>query len=58
MPLWIFVGWGAYRELNDLSKIRSFLALTLFSLFFIPVFALLSSVGFQLLGAFAQGTSG
>ena len=27
---WFFVGWGAYRELNRLSKLRSALAATMF----------------------------
>jgi hypothetical protein len=40
MLTWIFVGWGAYRELNQLSKVRSFMAGLLFFVFCIPVEAL------------------
>lgn len=38
---WFFVGWGAYRELNGLSKFRSSLAATLFMPFFFLISALI-----------------
>ncbi len=37
---WIFVGWGAFRELNQLSKVRSIMAGLLFFVFWFPVTAL------------------
>jgi len=37
MLVWLCVGWGAYRELNSLSKARSALAAVLFLLFCYPV---------------------
>ena len=39
--LWIYAGWGAYRELNRLSRMRSFAAGLLFLLLCVPVTALL-----------------
>ena len=41
MLAWIFVGWGAYRELNQLSRLQSFAAGLLFILFCLPVTALM-----------------
>ncbi len=40
MLAWIFIGWGAYRELNQLSRLRSTLAGLLFILFCFPIAAL------------------
>lgn len=40
MLIWIFIGWGAYREFNQLSRLRSILAGLLFILFCLPVTAL------------------
>jgi hypothetical protein len=37
--LWIVAGWGAYRELNHLSRLRSAIAFILFAGFSIPVIA-------------------
>jgi len=37
--VWLIVGWGAYRQLNGLSKFRSFLAGTIFLLLSGFVFA-------------------
>jgi hypothetical protein len=37
---WILAGWGAYRELNGISRIRSGLAGLMFCLFCVPVAAL------------------
>jgi hypothetical protein len=37
---WTFAVWGAYRELNHLSKFRSVLAAAFFILFWFPVTAL------------------
>lgn len=42
MFAWFFLGWGAYRELNLLSKSRSFFAALLFLLAFFLISALLS----------------
>jgi len=39
--VWGFVGWGAYRELNQLSRSRSCMALFLTILFSLPVAAVL-----------------
>ncbi len=36
---WIFVGWGAYRQLNHASKFRSGLAAMLFAFFWFPIAA-------------------
>jgi hypothetical protein len=44
MLLWIVAGWGAYRELNHLSRLRSALAFILFPAFSIPVMAVVSSI--------------
>lgn len=41
MLAWIFIGWGAYRELNQLSRLQSFAAGLLFILFCLPVTALM-----------------
>ena len=38
--VWIYVGWGAYRELNAVSKTRSFLAGILYILFVVIIFRL------------------
>jgi hypothetical protein len=38
---WIFAGWGAYRDLNRSSRLRSALAAILFTILGLPVFALL-----------------
>jgi hypothetical protein len=38
---WIFMGWGAYRQLNQLSRTRSALAAMLFVLFLLPIEVLL-----------------
>jgi hypothetical protein len=38
--LWILAGWGAYRELNHLSRLRSIVAGVLFALFSVPVLAI------------------
>jgi hypothetical protein len=40
MLIWFVVGWGAYRELNQLSKIRSITAGLLFFVYCFPVAAL------------------
>jgi hypothetical protein len=40
MLIWIFIGWGAYRALNRLSKVRSAVAGLLFLVFCFPVAAL------------------
>jgi hypothetical protein len=37
MLTWIFIGWGAYRALNRLSKVRSIMAGLLFLVFCFPV---------------------
>jgi hypothetical protein len=41
MLVWIVAGWGAYRKLNHLSKLRSALAATLFAAFCVPVTAMI-----------------
>jgi hypothetical protein len=33
---WFFIGWGAFRQLNALSKWRSFAAAVIYGLFAIP----------------------
>jgi uncharacterized membrane protein len=38
--LWGFVGWGAFRKINQVSKLRSFLAMILTGIFSLPVMAL------------------
>lgn len=35
--IWAFVGWGAYRQLNNLTKRKSFIAMFLTGLFSIPI---------------------
>src|SRR5215470_9403376 len=42
---WGFVGWGAYRELNKLSRSRSCVALLLTIIIFLPVAAALFIAG-------------
>jgi len=37
--VWMFIGWGAYRELNGLTKLRSAIAASLFTMFCAPVMA-------------------
>jgi hypothetical protein len=44
---WFFLSWGAYRELNRLSKFRSFLA----AIVFIPCFSLVSVLIFMMTAA-------
>lgn len=39
MLAWIFAGWGAYRALNQLSRLRSIAAGLLFFVFCVPVTA-------------------
>jgi hypothetical protein len=36
---WVFAGWGAYRELNRLSKLRSAIAATVFVVLWFPISA-------------------
>ena len=38
---WVFVGWGAYRELNHLSRARSATAATIFVALSVPISAML-----------------
>ena len=45
MLAWIFAGWGAYRELNRLSRLRSMGAGLLFFVFCFPVTAFIFVVG-------------
>jgi len=44
--VWALIGWGAYRELNQLSRPRSFMALLLTILLSSPVAAALYVMGF------------
>lgn len=44
--VWEFIGWGAYREINQLSRIRSCAALFLTILFSLPAAAALYIMGF------------
>jgi hypothetical protein len=44
MLTWIFAGWGAYRELNQLSKRRSIMAGLLFFAFCFPVTVVISVI--------------
>ena len=46
---WIFVGWGTYRELNQLSKFKSTLASFLFLVFCLPVMMITSLIAFSLI---------
>lgn len=46
---WIIVGWGAYREFNKLSRLRSVVASFLFLLFCLPVMTLTSFIAFSLI---------
>lgn len=39
--VWLYAGWGAYRQINDVSKLQSVLAAILFVLFCIPITAVL-----------------
>jgi hypothetical protein len=34
---WVFAGWGAYRELNRLSRLRSAMAATIFVVLWFPI---------------------
>jgi hypothetical protein len=40
MSFWAFLGWGAYRQLNGLSKLRSFCALMITGILTWPVVAI------------------
>jgi hypothetical protein len=42
---WIIAGWGAYRQLNQLSRIRSGAAFALFIVFSLPLAALVFLIG-------------
>ena len=46
---WFGAAWGAFRELNDLSKIRSVLAAVVFAVLWLPVTAFIFLVGSALL---------
>lgn len=35
--VWFFIGWGAFRELNNLSKLRSFFAFLIVSVMYFPL---------------------
>lgn len=37
--VWMFVGWGAYRELNGSTRLRSAIAASLFTMSCVPVMA-------------------
>jgi hypothetical protein len=56
--LWSYICWGAFREINQLSRIRSFVAFVLAWIFAQPVFVLLILIAFAVappegVGAFA-----
>jgi hypothetical protein len=40
LSIWAFIGWGAYRQLNGLSKLRSFIALLILGILMLPVTAI------------------
>jgi hypothetical protein len=40
LSLWGYISWGAYRQINHLSKMRSFLAFTLAGILSVPVVVL------------------
>lgn len=42
--LWMFAGWGAYRELGGVSRTRSFLAAILFAVFCVPVLVVTNAI--------------
>jgi hypothetical protein len=44
LAVWIVSGWGAYREVNRLSRLRSFIAFMLFALFSIPIIAIAGAI--------------
>jgi hypothetical protein len=48
MLVWLIAGWGAYRELNQVSKFRSFMAGLLFIVFCTPITALTFVLAFAL----------
>ena len=43
--VWTWIGWGAYRELNGLNKIRSFFAFMIFGLLSWPMAAIAFFIG-------------
>jgi hypothetical protein len=43
--VWLFFAWGAYRELNGLSKTRSFVAFVIMGVLNLPIFAIVDFVG-------------
>jgi hypothetical protein len=40
MFAWVVIGWGAYRKLAGVGKLRSFLAFVLYCVFCVPIYAL------------------
>ncbi len=48
VSVWNFIGWGAYRQLNNLSKWKSFSAFFLAGLFSIPILVALHFIGVAL----------
>ena len=50
LSLWSFVAWGAYRELNALSKWRSFLALLITGVLAWPIVLIVSFIGQAIIG--------
>jgi hypothetical protein len=48
--IWGLIGWGAYRQLNGLSKLRSLAALMISWIFFLPVVAVTQFIDAMELG--------
>jgi hypothetical protein len=44
LAVWIVAGWGAYREISKVSKVRSSMAFILFVIFSIPITVLLGAI--------------
>jgi hypothetical protein len=45
LNIWGFIGWGAFRQLNGLSKLRSSVALIITLVLFVPVFFISIFIG-------------
>jgi hypothetical protein len=45
LSLWAYISWCAYRQINHLSRMRSFLAFTLTGILSVPVLVLLFVLG-------------
>jgi hypothetical protein len=51
LMVWIFIAWGAFREVNGLGRFRSFIAFIISIIFDVPAFAVSYFLGIAMRGS-------